>query len=269
MNFRNFALGVLAAALMASCSSKRNALPYFQDIEAETFSVDVNSHAPQPKIEPTDELNISITSKQPSLSVIYNLPMSNPAISENGFISVSSPQQATYYVSAEGDIVMPILGKIHVAGMTTAQLEELLTKKLENEIEDPTVVVRIMNFTVNVAGEVLTPGKYHVNGERFSILDALSTAGDLTPYGDRTKIVLIREENGKRVAHELDLTSAELLSSPYFYLKQNDYVYVTPNKIREANSRYNQDNAFKLSVVSTIVSGVSVIASLVIALAIK
>jgi polysaccharide export outer membrane protein len=100
------------------------------------------------------------------------------------------------------------------------------------------------------------------------VLDALTAAGDLTEYGERTNVLIIREENGKRTAHRLDLTSSDVLTSPYFYLQQNDYVYVTPNKIRQDNSKYNQNNAFKLSVTSTIVSGCSVIASLIIALAI-
>jgi polysaccharide export outer membrane protein len=101
------------------------------------------------------------------------------------------------------------------------------------------------------------------------VLDALSAAGDLTVYGERENVLIIREENGKRTAHRLNLNSSEVFTSPYFYLQQNDYVYVSPNKIRKDNSKYNQNNAFKLSVVSTVVSGCSVIASLVIALAIK
>ena len=109
----------------------------------------------------------------------------------------------------------------------------------------------------------------NVTRERFSVLDALSSAGDLTEYGERSNVLLVREENGKRTAHRINLNSSDILTSPYFYVQQNDYIYVTPNKIRQDNSKYNQNNAFKLSVISTIVSACSVVASLVIALAIK
>ena len=126
-----------------------------------------------------------------------------------------------------------------------------------------------MNFKVVVAGEVMSPKTVEVHGNRFSILDALSAAGDLTQYGERSNVMLIREENGERKFVHLDLNSGDILKSPYFYLQPNDYVYVEPNKIRQANSKYNQDNAYKLQVTSTIVSAASVIASLVIALTVK
>lgn len=269
MKIKTIAFGLLTTALLSSCSSQRNTLPYFQDLNPEVLSVAVDPGQYEPKIEPSDELIITVTSKFPDLTLRYNLPLQNPALAKDGFIAVGNVQQSTYIVSPEGDIVMPIIGKVHVAGMTTDQLAEFVSKEVEKEVEDPTVIVRLVNFAVDVAGEVANPGRYSAKGQRLSILDALSEAGDLTPYGERTNVLVIREENGKRQAHAIDLTSADALSSPYFYLKQNDYIYVAPNKIRTDNARYNQNNAFKLSVISTIVSGVSVIASLVIALAIK
>ena len=125
------------------------------------------------------------------------------------------------------------------------------------------------NFTVVVAGEVNSPSTIKVTRNRFSILDALSAAGDLTPYGERANVLLVREEGGERKFVHLNLNSSDLRSSPYFYMQQNDYVYVEPNKLRQANSRYNQDNSYKLSMTSTIVSAASVSASLVIALTVK
>ena len=118
-------------------------------------------------------------------------------------------------------------------------------------------------------GEVKTPCAINVKRERYSILDALSDAGDLTEYGERDNVLLIREENGAKTYHRINLNDASILSSPYFYLKQNDVVYVEPNSIREDNSKYNQNNSYKVSVVSAIVSACSVVASLVIALTIK
>lgn len=116
---------------------------------------------------------------------------------------------------------------------------------------------------------MLKPGRIPVTTDRYSLLDALTAAGDLTPYGKRDNVLLIREENGVRKSVRLNLNDAATLQSPYFFLKQNDYIYVEPTDVRRHNAEYNQNNAFKLSVVSTIVSGCSVVASLIIALAIK
>lgn len=255
--------------LLASCSSKRDTLSYFQNLEPENFSTKVDVSEIEPVIEPFDELTITVSSLQPELTAPYNLPLTNPAAAKSGFIASGNPQQSTYFVSSDGDITMPVLGKIHVAGMTVDQVARDLTQKISKDVEDPVVVVNLVNFRINISGEVNRPGQYNVRDKRFSILDAISMAGDLNPYGERNNVLLVREENGKRVAHVLDLTSADVLTSPYFYLKQNDYIYVSPNPIRQDNAKYNQNNAFKLSVISTIVSAASVVASLVIALAIR
>ena len=255
---------------MASCKPQKDTLSYFKDIDTQTFSVEIDPSMYTPKIEPADELSIAVTSTiRPELALPYNLPLVNPAQVGEGNIRVSQAGQATYIVPADGNIVMPILGKVHVAGLTTEQVAEKITNLISKDVQDPVVTVKLLNFKVNVAGEVQEPGSFSVNGNRISVLDALAMAGDLTPYAQRENILIVREENGKRVAYKLDLTDPNVLSSPVFYLKQNDYIYVSPNQIRNDNAKYNQNNAYKLSVISTIVSGVSVIASLIIALAIK
>lgn len=118
-------------------------------------------------------------------------------------------------------------------------------------------------------GEVKRPGAIEAKSERFTIFDALAAAEDMTEYGERTNVMVIREENGQRVYHRVNLKDARIVDSPYYYLQQNDVVYVEPNRIKAGNAKYSQNNAFKVTVVSTIVSAVSVIASLVIALAVK
>ena len=153
--------------------------------------------------------------------------------------------------------------------MTTEQLSDYLTKEISKDVKDPIVDVRILNFTVSVGGEVKLPSRIPLSSQRMTVLDALVQAGDLTEYGERSNVLVIREEDGKRTYAHLDLNKAETLNSPYFYLKQNDYIYVSPNQIKQSNSRYNTNNSFKLSVISTIVSATSVVASLVIALVIK
>jgi polysaccharide export outer membrane protein len=158
---------------------------------------------------------------------------------------------------------------VKVQGLTTQQIKDKLVELISKDVDDPIVRVELMNFRVNVLGEVQRPGAVSVKRERYSVLDALADAGDLTEFGERSNVLLIREENGVKIYHRLNLNEASVLSSPYFYMQQNDVIYVEPNEIRKDNSKYNQNNAFKLSVISTIVSACSVIASLVIALTVK
>jgi len=257
---------LLAISLLTSCSTKQTVLPYFTDLDQPEGVVEKMEYSPE--IQPDDELMITVNSSVPEATAHYNLPLSNPASrAELGL--VTSPRQQTLVVDSNGDIILPVLGKIHVAGMTTEALQDKLTGMVRKDVSDAIVRVELMNFTVVVAGEVAKPGTVKVDRNRFSILDALGAAGDLTPYGERSNILIIREENGKRTYARLDLNKSDILTSPYFYLRQNDYVYVEPNNVRQANSRYNQDNAFKLSVISTIVSAASVVASMVIALTVK
>ncbi|MDE7427358.1 MAG: polysaccharide biosynthesis/export family protein [Muribaculaceae bacterium] len=259
-----------AVALMmgvSSCSTSKTVLPYFTDI-AEIQEGTLPDMDYVPVIQPDDMLNITVTSLNPEATIIYNTPAFNAS---NGSMTQISTNLNVleYMVNANGDINFPILGTIHVGGMTTQQLQEYLEKRISADVEDPSVTVRLTNFTVVVTGEVNRPGRQSVNRERYSILDALAQAGDLTPYGERNNILLVREENGKRKYVRLNMNDSEVLTSPYFYLRQNDYIYVEPNKVREANAKYNTDNAYKLSLASTVVSGAAAIISLVIALVVK
>ncbi len=266
MKFKALIYSVVALAAMTSCSKSTTDLAYFKDLTAKQGELPADSYL-QP-IKPDDELYISVTSTSPEATAIYNSPTNNPA-TKSVLPNVMTPTVQTYVVNSEGDILFPELGKIHVSGMTTEALQKLLTEKISKDVEDPIVKVELINFQVNVGGEVNNPKQIAVTRNRFSILDALAAAGDLTPYGERSNVLIIRENNGKREFARLNLNSSDVLTSPYYYLQQNDYIYVEPNSIREANAKYNQDNAFKLSVVSTIVSASSVIASLVIALTVK
>jgi polysaccharide export outer membrane protein len=220
------------------------------------------------KIRPADELIITVNSIVPEATAAYNLPLVNPSL--EGEVGVSStPQNQTYIVNTDGEITMPAIGKIHAAGMTTKGLGDYLTEKISKEVDSPVVRVQLANFRVNVLGEVKRPGAIEAKSERFTIFDALAAAEDMTEYGERTNVMVIREENGQRAYHRVNLKDAKIVDSPYYYLQQNDVVYVQPNKIKAGNAKYSQNNAFKVTVVSTVVSAVSVIASLVIALAVK
>lgn len=265
MKHFSMCIATFLAIALCSCSSSKSSLTYFEDIK-ESVSGEFDASKYLIKIEPNDELFITVTSTYPEASAIYNLPLANPA-ERLQILSVTNPQQQTYIVNADGKISFPVLGDIQVAGLTTTQIKENLTKLIAADVEDPSVRVELVNFRINVLGEVKAPGAIKATSERYSILDALADAGDLTEYGERSNILLIREENGKITYHRLNLNDTSVLTSPYFYLKQNDAIYIEPNSIRKANSKYNQNNSFKISVISTIVSACSVIASLVIAFA--
>lgn len=266
-HLQTFLLTIVLTALLASCSSSKTMLPYFTDLSAQREGT-IPSADYLPTIQPDDELVITVTSEYPAATTIYNL-MAENYLSRENVLETATPRTATYVVDSKGDIDFPVLGKIHVAGKTCEQIKNKLTERIGKDVNDPLVNVMLVNFKVVVAGEVKEPKTIPVAGNRITLLDALAEAGDLTEYGERSNVLIIREENGERKFAHLDLNSSDVLTSPYYYLQQNDYIYVAPNSIRQANSKYNQNNAYKLSVTSTIVSAASVIASLVIALTVK
>lgn len=251
------------AMAITSCSTHKQEMSYFKDIDSKLLVVTPSDYSI--KIEPSDELLITVNSENPLATSIYNLPLENPATVASG-TTVTQPQYMTYLVNPEGYINFPVLGDIYVKGLTVDQIRKKITDELSKVVEDPQVTVRLENFVINVNGEVRGPGRYTVKKQRFSILDALSQAGDLTQYGRRDNILLVREEDGELKHIRFNLNSADMLNSPYFYLKQNDYIYVEPNDIRKDNAEYNQYDSYKLSVISTLVSGCATVISLVIAL---
>lgn len=247
------AAAIVLAATVTSCKAPQS-LAYFENADSlKTVGTTALDYAV--KIRPADELIITVNSIVPEATAAYNLS--------------STPQNQTYVVDTDGEITMPVIGKIHAAGMTTKGLGDYLTEKISKEVDSPVVRVQLANFRVNVLGEVKRPGAIEAKSERFTIFDALAAAEDMTEYGERTNVMVIREENGQRAYHRVNLKDAKIVDSPYYYLQQNDVVYVQPNKIKAGNAKYSQNNAFKVTVVSTVVSAVSVIASLVIALAVK
>lgn len=259
---------IMCVCALSSCHTSKSHLSYLSKLpEAKEGTIASTDYSI--KLAPEDELEIVVTSTVPTATTEYNLPATNAQYSAGQNSIISTSEQQKYIVDRSGDIDFPVLGKIHVAGLTTGQLKSLLVDKISENVRDPQVKVRLINFKVNVMGEVRNPRNVDVRSERFSIFDALASAGDMTEYGRRDNVTVIRECGDSLVYCRLDLTDPAIVSSPYYYLRQNDVVIVDPNSIRQANSRYNQNNSYKLSVISTIVSAVSVIASLVIALAVR
>ena len=265
--FGIFAIGMMSIALL-SCTGNNNAnqqpvaVPTAQEQPAQPAATD----PAQPATPDAAQAQPAATSAIPEATAAYNLPMNNPA-TRAAMMTTTQPRSQTYLVDSDGFIMMPQLGRIAVGGKTTDEVREHITSLIAKDVKDPFVRVEIVNFGIDVLGEVRNPHRVVTGQQYYTVLDALAACNDLTEFGRRDRVYVIRTENDQRTYHRLDLTSSEIFNSPYFYLQQNDVVYVEPNQIRIDNSKYNQNNAFKLSVISTVVSSVSVIASLIIALA--
>ncbi len=269
MKYSILLVPILAAGMLASCSTtKENNLAYFKNAPDTVTGTLPQGNQIEIKVFPDDELSVTVSSLAPEATAMFNAPLTNTAYrGETTFTSNS--RMTTYIVDREGCITLPVIGQLQVAGKTTSEIEALVKSRVSQVVKDPYVRVQLMGFYVNVMGEVKNPTRIHVSKERFTLLDALATCGDLTDYAKRDAVMVIREENGNKNYYRLNLADTDIFASPVYYLQQNDVVYVEPNTIKIDNSRYNTNNAFKLSVVSTVVSAASVIASLVIALTVK
>ncbi len=262
------ALSMLCMVVVSCTTTKENNLAYFKDLAASAAGTLPEGPEREIRLVPDNELAISISSAQPEATAMYNVPLGNPAT--RGVISTQGqPRLLTYIIDRQGNIELPVIGTLHVQGLTTSEVTDIIKKRVSENVHDPYVRVELLGFHVNVMGEVKSPHRIYVQSQRFSVLDALAEAGDLTEFAKRDAVTVIREQNGQKTYQRLNLADSQIFSSPYFYLQQNDVVYVEPNTIKIDNSKYNQNNAFKLSVISTVVSAASVIASLVIALTVK
>ena len=249
---------LLLTFLLVSCKSTDN-ITYFQDVDNlnKIMAAGTSAYC-EPKILEDDMLLITVSANDPEAATMFNLPLISYTAPGDTEVS-KNPVLQSYIVDSSGYINFPVLGKLHVTGNSCDELTKILEEKLKEYIKSPLVNVRIVNFKISVLGEVNTPGSFPLSTPRVSILDALSLAGDLTIHGERTNLLLIRDQNGKKDVYRIDLTSSELLASPYFYLQQNDVLYVKPNKARRNNAKYSPSSQYNISVVSTIISALSII----------
>lgn len=259
---------VLMVAAFSSCKTASDTVAYFQDIDQQSGILTEHNLSYEAKISPDDEIAIFVSSIDPNAVAVFNLPLTSYLSPGESTVN-SAPTIQTYLVDSKGEITFPVIGKVRAAGKTRGELAEILQDKISSYAKSPMVTVKIQNFKISVLGEVLEPGTKKIVNERISVLDAIGMAGDLTIYGERSNVLIIRENEGKKEFYRLDLTSSEVFSSPYYYLQQNDIVYVEPNKARKGNAKYSQNAQFNVSVVSTIIGAISVIASLAIALWVK
>ena len=208
-------------------------------------------------IQPQDQLSIIVTSRDPKIAVPFNLSVSTFYTGSELAATGGSQRITGYVVSNEGEINFPSLGSLYVAGLNRWELQDLIRDRLADAglLKDAVVTVEFMNFKISVLGEVASPGTYNVTGDKITILQALALARDLTIYGQRENVQVIREQNGKRQIYMLDLRSSDVFNSPAYYLQQNDIVYVTPDKVKVGQSTINENYfrsaSFWISLTST------------------
>ncbi len=247
-------------ALICSCSVPKDVV-YFQGIDTLTSDqLNKMSQSYSNEITYDDLLAISVTAWDPSAVTPFNPP--TYAYSQQGEEPVAaSPSLYTYLVDSEGDINFPVLGKIHVVGLTKQQLSEKMEQLISKYVENPLVKVQLLNFKVTLMGEFNRPGTYTIKNDRLTVLDAIGLAGDLPMSANRTNILVIRENDGKKEISRLNLTSPEIFDSPYFFLRQNDVVYVEPIKSKQKS---RSTSSSRISLFSSIIGTLSIISGMVI-----
>ncbi|MBN1462934.1 MAG: polysaccharide biosynthesis/export family protein [Paludibacteraceae bacterium] len=250
--YYKFFIAALFIYLFTACTAYKK-VPYLKNSTNENST---ESKIVESKILPKDLLTIVVNTTIPEASSAFNLPLTPNSVIGNTSINSSVGLQS-YLVDNDGTISFPILGKIKVVGKTKKEVELFIQSQLYPKYltEEPIVHVRFINYKIAVLGEVSKPGSFVVNNERVSIFDALAMAGDMTLYGKRTNVLLLREnEKGEKETIRLNLQNKDILNSPYYYLQQNDVVYVEPNKHKANASSISSAETLSISITSTLIS---------------
>lgn len=263
LNNRNLWL-LLLPFLLTACQSYKK-VPYFQNVEV-VNEVEQQEKLYDAKIMPKDLLTIVVSCTSPELAIPFNLTVASNAgiaVSTSSYVT-TQPVLQPYLVDNEGNINFPVLGELKLGGLTKREAEQLIIDKLKPYMkETPIVTVRMVNYKISVIGEVTRPGTFTISNEKVNLLEALAMAGDMTVYGLRDNVKLIREDaNGKQQNVTLDLNKAETILSPYYWLQQNDIVYVTPNKAKARNSDVGNSTSLWFSATSILVSIVSLLVNI-------
>ena len=263
LNKRNLWL-LLLPFLLTACQSYKK-VPYFQNVEV-VNEAEQQEKLYDAKIMPKDLLTIVVSCTNPELAIPFNLTVASNAgiaVSTSSYVT-TQPVLQPYLVDNEGNINFPVLGELKLGGLTKREAEQLIIDKLKPYMkETPIVTVRMVNYKISVIGEVTRPGTFTISNEKVNLLEALAMAGDMTVYGLRDNVKLIREDaNGKQQIVTLDLNKAETILSPYYWLQQNDIVYVTPNKAKARNSDVGNSTSLWFSATSILVSIVSLLVNI-------
>lgn len=246
---------MVVAFMLGSCSGTKN-VAYFQN--SATVNLDQSQMLYDARIMPKDLLTITVSTTEQEAAVPFNLTVPTPYTAGRSTSTSSQPMLQSYLVDNDGYIDFPKVGRLRLGGLTKSEAEKLILNKIQpymSEMECPIVTVRMSNYKISVIGEVTRPGMYTVSNEKISILEALAQAGDLTIYGMRDNVKLIREDaTGKKSINVLNLNDANLINSPYYYLQQNDIVYVEPNKVKAQNSSVGSMTTLWFSATSILIS---------------
>lgn len=237
--------------LCSSCGSKKDVV-YYQNIDGMTASQNPNSY--EIKLQPDDLLMILVSADDPEVAIPFNLR--TYSTTNNTRLDITRGQETVqlYLVDQSGNIEFPVLGKLKVSGLTRTEVLKLLQDKIGVYIKNPIINLRIMNFKVSLQGEVNLPGTYPIASERVTLIEALSMAKDLTIYGRRDNILVIRETNGVKSYNRVDITNSDFINSPFYYLSQNDVVYVEPNQTKINASVVGPNTSVIISAISILVS---------------
>ncbi|MDR1371712.1 MAG: polysaccharide export protein [Dysgonamonadaceae bacterium] len=243
IKFGHFFVVFSFSIIISACGSKKKVV-YFQNLQNE-YSHLIDSTKSTVIINPNDVLMINVSAENDIAAAPFNKVNFGHTYNSNLI------ELLGYLVDENGEINFPLIGKIRVAGLKKSEAIDLLEGKIANYIDDPVVNIRLLNYKVTVLGEVTRPGTYSINDEKVSIPEALSLAGDLTINGERHNIILMRMDNGEKEVFTIDLTKPETAFSPQYFLKQNDILYVSPNKARiRSSSLFNQNMSIGLSILS-------------------
>ena len=257
---KKFSYLILLVALVTSCSAPKN-VAYL--LNSDNVDLSHSQYLYDAKIMPKDVLTITVNTVNPEASAPFNLIVRPTIQSASSNIATSGGSLQTYLVDNNGIIDFPVLGNVRVGGLTKSQCEQLIHDKIKpylNASENPVVTVRMSSYSISVLGEVNRPGSYQVSREKINVLEALAQAGDLTIYGVRENVKLIREDaKGHKQIYRINLNDANLLTSPYYYLQQNDIVYVEPNKVKARNSSIGQSTTLWISATSILISMASLL----------
>lgn len=249
---------------MCACKAPKDVV-YFEGIDKLTPEQLVEmSQTYTTKISNDDLLSINVTAWDPAAVTPFNPPVFAYSTVPQGEQPIASSQNLyTYLVDQDGNINFPVLGKVHVAGLTRQEIAEKLEGMISKYVENPLVNVQLLNFKITMMGDVSRPGALAIKNDRVSILDAIGMAGDLQLSANRKNILVIRDNNGVKETYRMDITDPGIFASPCFYLKQNDIVYVEPIMIKQ-RSRTSSDRSFTMSLLTSVISSVSIITSMVI-----
>lgn len=263
MKIKRFILLLALPLWLGSCTSYKN-VPYLQNPEV-VNNLEEALPLYDAKIMPKDLLSITINTTDPQAAAPFNLTVQTPLNAALTNINTTTqPTLQQYLVNNAGEIDFPVIGTLKVGGLSKDEAEDLIRERLKPYLkEDPIVTVRMSNYKISVLGEVARPGSFTISNEKVNVLEALAMAGDMTIYGVRNDVKLIREDiNGKREIINLDLNNAGVVTSPYYYLKQNDIIYVTPNKTKAKNSDIGNSTTLWVSATSILVSIASLLVNI-------